>query len=355
MSRSTDFARFKVALLTVGSAALLLSACGEPAEDEKTKHELLMTEYCEQMDLKVSENGRRSFHFQAPLLEGYTEAQEPYREFRKGIKITTYQKDSADIVDAVLTANYGINYERRQLWEARGNVVIIKNDPDSTRIYTQQIFWDQRSGKVYSNVDSRIVRKKGADDFMVSGFETDEGFTFLNSREPDGKLEVDVSKLPRTASDSTAQEEPAAQPTRQSAGHSATRPAPESIRQTTPATTRQTTPVTRQRIRKPGAVEMPPQRLQGEKFKAIEMDDQQVPFQEKTTGPAERTERPGRPERVDGIGRPKQPIERVERTEGVERIRQNEGGERMKQSEGSKGGERLEQNVKTERTEETRK
>ncbi len=289
MSRSTGFDRFKVALLAVGSAALLLS-CGREAEEEETKHEQLMTEYCEGMDLKVSENGHRSFHFQAPLLEGYTEVQEPYREFRKGIKITTYQKDSANIVDAVLTADYGINYDKRQLWEARGNVVIVKNDPDSTRIYTQQIFWDQRSGKVYSNVDSRIVRKKGADDFMVSGFETDEGFTFLNSREPDGKIEVDVSKLPRTPSDSVALDEAEARPVGQSTRQ------PASAVRTEPATTRQTAPTARQRIKRPDGAAEPPLRLQGDKFKVLEPENRPVPVQEEIhvperiagTGPAER-------------------------------------------------------------------
>lgn len=298
MSRSIYVARFRVALLVVGSAALLLSSCGRWAEEEQTRHELLMTEYCERMDLKVSENGHRSFHFQAPLLEGYTEAQEPYREFRKGIRITTYQKDSADVVDAVLTADYGINYDKRRLWEARGNVVIVKNDPDSTRIYTQQIFWDQRSGKVYSNVDSRIVRKMGADDFMVSGFETDEGFTFLNSRDPDGKMEVDVSKLPRTPADSAAQDEAAAQPVRQSARNSA------SVRRTAPVPARQAAPAERQRIKRPDGSAQAPLRLQGEKFKALETEDRPVPVQEelpaservRSDGP---TVRKGRTERTE--------------------------------------------------------
>ncbi len=289
MSRSTDFERFKVALLAVGSAALLLSSCGRQAEEEDVKHEQLMTEYCEGMDLKVSENGHRSFHFQAPLLEGYTEAQEPYREFRKGIRITTYQKDSANIVDAVLTADYGINYDKRRLWEARGNVVIVKNDPDSTRIYTQQIFWDQRSGKVYSNVDSRIVRKMGADDFMVSGFETDEGFTFLNSREPDGKMEVDVSKLPRTPSDSVARDE------------SEARPAGQATRQS--ATARQAAPVARQRIKRPERSAQAPLRLQGDKFKVLKTEDRPVQVQEEIHVP----------ERVAGAG----PAERKGRIEST--------------------------------------
>ena len=67
-----------------------------------------MTEYSEHLSIINSQNGRRSYPFVTPLLEGYTLAREPYREFRKGIKITTYQDDSLSSVDAVLTSNYAI-------------------------------------------------------------------------------------------------------------------------------------------------------------------------------------------------------------------------------------------------------
>ena len=87
-----------------------------------------MTEYSEDLSVVMSQNGRRSYHFVTPLLEGYSLAREPYREFRKGVKITTYQNDSLTTVDAVLTANYAIYYENRELWEAKGNVVVEKSD-----------------------------------------------------------------------------------------------------------------------------------------------------------------------------------------------------------------------------------
>lgn len=51
-------------------------------------------------------------------------AKEPYQEFRKGVDIVTYQKDSTGAVDATLTANYAIHYGNRKLWEAKGNVVV---------------------------------------------------------------------------------------------------------------------------------------------------------------------------------------------------------------------------------------
>ncbi|MBO5685105.1 MAG: cell division protein, partial [Alistipes sp.] len=54
----------------------------------------MMTEYSENLSIVMSQNGRRSYFFETPLLVVYTLAAEPYREFREGVKITTYQDDS---------------------------------------------------------------------------------------------------------------------------------------------------------------------------------------------------------------------------------------------------------------------
>ena len=118
----------------------MLFSCDKPPAAASGGDEALMTEYSEHLSVIMSENGRRSYFFKAPLLEGYTLVKEPYREFRKGIEITTYQDDSLTTVDAVLTANYAIYYENRKLWEAKGDVVVVKSDGKT--LYTQQLFWN---------------------------------------------------------------------------------------------------------------------------------------------------------------------------------------------------------------------
>ena len=118
----------RVALSVTGSAILLFSCADKDAGRASASEETMMTEYSEDLSVVMSQNGRRSYHFVTPLLEGYSLAREPYREFRKGVKITTYQNDSLTTVDAVLTANYAIYYENRELWEAKGNVVVEKSD-----------------------------------------------------------------------------------------------------------------------------------------------------------------------------------------------------------------------------------
>ncbi len=194
-----------VALSIVGSAILLYSCNDSGGDGAGATNEGMMTEYSENLSIIESKNGRRSFFFETPLLEGYNLGREPYREFRKGIKIITYQDDSLTKVDAVLTANYAINYEKRELWEAKGNVVVEKSDGKT--LYTQQLFWNQRTKMIYSNVDSKIVQSGGRDVFIGEGFESDEAFKDWRFRRMKGRMEVEVS--PTEQADSTAAPSPA--------------------------------------------------------------------------------------------------------------------------------------------------
>lgn len=179
----------------------MLFSCGGSADaDEAAGDENLLTEYSENLSIVMSQNGRRSYHFITPLVEGYSMAREPYQEFRRGVKITTYQDDSLTTVDAVLTANYAIYYKNRQLWEAKGNVVVRKSD--GTELYTQQLFWNAMTKRIYSNVDSKIVQNGGRNVGIGEGFESDEEFRDWRFRRMKSRMEVDVT--PKDTPDSTA-------------------------------------------------------------------------------------------------------------------------------------------------------
>lgn len=180
----------------------MLFSCDKPPAAASGGDEALMTEYSEHLSVIMSENGRRSYFFKAPLLEGYTLVKEPYREFRKGIEITTYQDDSLTTVDAVLTANYAIYYENRKLWEAKGDVVVVKSDGKT--LYTQQLFWNAKTQRIYSNVDTKIVQNEGGNVFQGEGFESDEAFKEWRFRRFTGKMDVDVSQEDDEPSESEA-------------------------------------------------------------------------------------------------------------------------------------------------------
>ena len=163
-----------VALPFVGSAILLYSCKAEhKVTEEQVNTETLMTEYSEDLSIQMSENGLKSYSFSTPLMEGYAMARDPYKEFRKGVKVIMYEDDSTSRVSATLTSNYAIFYDNRKLWEAKGDVVVIQTN--GRKLYTQQLFWNQATHRIYSNVDSRII--DGDEIYDCEGFESDENMT----------------------------------------------------------------------------------------------------------------------------------------------------------------------------------
>lgn len=185
-----------VALLILGSAILLFSCKSKTAVVEESL-DAIKTEESENLTIIMSENGRKSYIFKTPLLEGYTLGRDPYREFRKGISITTYQDDSLTTVNSILVANYAIYYEKRKLWEAKGDVVITKHD--GTRLYTQQLFWNSITKRIYSNVDTKLVTD--TDEVIGEGFESDEDMTEPRFRRWKGKMQVDTEQLRSESND----------------------------------------------------------------------------------------------------------------------------------------------------------
>lgn len=185
--------RFIVVALSLFGSAIALYSCEEqkrvPADASSLDE--FMTEYSEDLSMFQMENGAESYLFEAPVMEGYMLARDPYREFRKGVDITTYEADSAGVVKATLRANYAIFYENRKLWEAKGDVVVIQREGRS--LYTSQLFWNQATHRIYSNVDSKIV--DGDEIYYCEGFESDEsmkdwsyrklkGVTYFTETEP---------------------------------------------------------------------------------------------------------------------------------------------------------------------------
>ena len=181
-----------VALLMLGSAALLFSCTQQKLPEEDT--ETLMTQQSDTLTMINSKNGKKSYRFYTPLMEYYELAKEPYMEFRMGIDVVTY--DSLGHIESTLVADYAINYEKQSLWETKGNVLAVNKDGQI--LETQQLFWNQKTGRIWSNVDSKITQ--GGDVIIGEGFESDEKMEDFTFRKPKGKVLVDIEP---TRSDST--------------------------------------------------------------------------------------------------------------------------------------------------------
>ena len=184
----------------LGSAILLFSCETKQAVTPTENLETLMTEYSENMSIAMSENGAKSYYFETPLIEGYAMARDPYREFRKGIKITMYEEGSSQAVSATLVANYAIFYEERKLWEAKGDVKVVQ--AGGRQLTTSQLFWNQATHTIYSNVDCIIVDTDQT--IFCEGFESDEEMKDWSYRKVKGVTYFEDSQLPGGDSSSEA-------------------------------------------------------------------------------------------------------------------------------------------------------
>lgn len=180
----------------------MLISCEQKSGGTNEDPETLMTQQSDSLTLIASENGRKSYRFFTPLMERYELAKEPYMEFRKGVDVVTYS-DSTGQVESTLVADYAIFFENQKLWEAKGNVVA--TNAKGQVLETQQLFWNQKTRKIYSNVDSKVTQ--GTDVIVGVGFESDENFDDFTFRRPKGKVTVDTE--PTRGADSTAVEGPA--------------------------------------------------------------------------------------------------------------------------------------------------
>ena len=186
-----------VALSFVGSAILLFSCESTKVVSEDVNLETLMTEYSENMSITMSENGLKSYHFETPLIEGYAKAKDPHKEFRKGIKITMFEKDSLQSTSATLVANYAIFYEDRKLWEAKGDVKV--EQLEGRKLFTSQLFWNQVTHKIYSNVDCKIVQ--GDQVYYCEGFESDEQMKDWSYRKVKGVTYFDDTEFQNSSAE----------------------------------------------------------------------------------------------------------------------------------------------------------
>lgn len=179
MKVSKSYIRFLWGTVLVAGCVPGLFSCGkQQTVSEENHNQNMITQQSENLEIIQTKGGKLIYRFKAPLLEEYEYAAEPYIEFRKGIEIETYN-DTTQQIDATLTANYAIYLKNQQLWEAKGNVR--GHNAEGNQIETEQLFWDQKSKRLYSNVDSKITQNDNV--VYANRFESDEQFNdFVMSR-----------------------------------------------------------------------------------------------------------------------------------------------------------------------------
>ena len=86
----------------------------------------------------------------------------PYWSFEKGVYLEKF--DSLFHIDASIKADTAYYFEKKKLWELRGNVQIHNQKGD--KFDTQQLFWDEKEKKIYSDKFIQIAQE----DKIITGY-----------------------------------------------------------------------------------------------------------------------------------------------------------------------------------------
>lgn len=186
--------KFKTLLLigitTVCSASLLISCENDIRKVNlvSASDSILPVSTVKNIDLIRSVSGKVVLQLTAPLLITY-EGDNPYSEFPKGLKIIFF--DSLMNVTSQLTADYGINYEKRKIMEARSNVVVVNNNKNE-QINTEKLVWDQVTHKISSDKFVKITTPEKV--ILGEGFESDERMEDYTIKRPRGTIVVNENE-----------------------------------------------------------------------------------------------------------------------------------------------------------------
>ena len=119
----------------------------------------------------ISDSGVTRYRIVTPIWYVYDEVEEPYWRFPEGLNLNKY--DNFFRTEATVRADSAIYLKRKQTCQLDGNVSI--SNVMNEKFLTQQLFWDQRTHKLYSDSFIHIERTDRV--LEGYGFESNEQLT----------------------------------------------------------------------------------------------------------------------------------------------------------------------------------
>lgn len=153
-------------------AVLFLFSCSNDINEVKelAREDNLPMDVQEDLILQYSDSSYVRLQLEAPVAESYPQLDEPERRFPKGIEVFFF--DALGKQETRLRANNATNFINKQLWHATGDVVVVNKKGE--QLNTEELFWDERKEKIYSEVFVKITTPKEI--IMGEGFEADQNF-----------------------------------------------------------------------------------------------------------------------------------------------------------------------------------
>lgn len=137
----------------------------------------------------ISDSGVTQYKIVSPVWYVFDETDTPCWTFPKGLYLRKYDRQFRVI--ASVAADSARYYRLQKLWKLDGNVELTKAPSDI--FLTQQLFWDEKNGRLYS--DSFIHIETRTHTLEGYGFTADDQLTQYSINRPTGIFPADTRKL----------------------------------------------------------------------------------------------------------------------------------------------------------------
>jgi len=134
--------------------------------------------------LIYSDSGIIKAKLTAPKMKRQELNEQAFTEFPDGLQIEFY--DDSKSTPTIPTANYDINFEKKQLTELKQNVVI--TSPKEEILNTEQLYWDQRTKKIYTDENIKITTPQEI--IYGTGMEANQDFSKYTIKKLNGIVRV---------------------------------------------------------------------------------------------------------------------------------------------------------------------
>lgn len=159
-----------------------LSSCKDeaPIDTAEMTADDVPTMLTRDVETMISDSGVTRYRINTPIWYVYDEVEEPYWRFPEGLHLDKF--DNFFRTEATVQADSAVYLKRKQIWRLDGNVYI--HNVLDEKMLTQQLFWDQRSHKLYS--DSFIHIERADRTIEGYGFDSNEQMTRYSVRKVSG-------------------------------------------------------------------------------------------------------------------------------------------------------------------------
>jgi len=171
-----------VAASMIAATGLITSGCKDdnPVSTSDIDASHTPTMLTRNVETLISDSGVTRFRIVTPIWYVYDEADEPYWRFPEGLKLDKY--DLFFRKEASVESDSATYLKNKQIWRLDGHVNI--TNVMNEKFLTNQLFWDQRQHKLYS--DSFIHIERPDKVLEGYGFDSNEQLTRYSIRNVSG-------------------------------------------------------------------------------------------------------------------------------------------------------------------------